>query len=139
MTIKNKKPKNGRPVAYENPLEMLYDAQRYFALCEKNKVLPEKAGLALSLGINRDTLLEYSKKEKFSGVIKKMNDNIESAWVKRLGSNSPVGAIFYLKNVFKESFKDRTETDLTSKGEKIIGINYIIPKKPNEAESGTNV
>jgi len=48
-----------------------------------------------------------------------------------LAGTTPTGAIFYLKNAFSADYRDRTETDLTSKGEKITGINYIRPNGDN--------
>jgi hypothetical protein len=64
------------------------------------------------LRISRDTYSEYRK--KFPDTIKAANDWIENAWVQRLSTTAPTGAIFYLKNAFKEDYRDRTETDVTS-------------------------
>ncbi|MCH8942846.1 MAG: hypothetical protein IIA48_10485, partial [Bacteroidetes bacterium] len=104
----------------------------YFTEGEEKKKLPTKGGLALHLGTTRETLGDYEGKgDEFSYAIKRAYGVIEEAWVQRLNASQQVaGTIFYLKNAFH--FRDRTETDVTSGGEKIIGINYVIPDKPND-------
>jgi hypothetical protein len=121
---------NGRPPKYESAEVLIAKAQEYFVLCGKSRDLPEKAGLCLALGISRETYSQY-KKDRFPDAIKAFELYIESSWVRRLGAQAATGAIFYLKNAFKEDYRDRTETDLTSKGEKITGINYIRPNGDN--------
>ena len=116
----------GRPPKYNSSEELIAKAQTYFAICEKSHELPEKAGLCLALGITRETYSQYRKGE-FSDAIKRLDLYIESNWARRLASSAATGAIFYLKNAFSADYRDRTETDLTSKGEKITGINYISP------------
>lgn len=101
----------GRHAKYESAEAINKVTDKYFALCKKEKEQPEKAGLCLALGISRDTYSEYRK--KYPDTIKAIDMYIESCWVKRLNAQAPTGAIFYLKNAFKEDFKDRTESDLT--------------------------
>jgi hypothetical protein len=81
--------------------------------------MPNKAGLCIWLNIHKDTYNEYKKKPTFSDALKGAEMWIENAWVQRLAGNAPTGAIFYLKNAFKEDYKDRSETDITSGGEKL--------------------
>jgi len=120
-TIKQKKGKQGegggRPPKYSDHNEIIIKANAFFALCDKNRQKPEKAGLCLALGISRDTYSEYKK--RFSDTIKGLELYIESCWVRRLDSQAATGAIFYLKNAFRDEYKDRQETDVTSGGEKI--------------------
>ena len=126
----------GRPPKYADEKILLDKILEYFAQCEEKKEMPNKAGLRLFLDISRDTYNEYKK--RFPDALKRAEAFIENAWVQRLGGNSPTGAIFYLKNAFFEDYRDRTETDLTSKGEKIAGINYIVPAKPNDRKKGAD-
>ena len=107
---------NGRPPKYKSAEEVFEAARDYFQACDAQlpPAMPNKAGLCLWLGISRDTYSEYRK--KFPDTIKKIDDAIEDAWVQRLRSNAPTGAIFYLKNAFKNDFKDRHVTDITSGG-----------------------
>lgn len=117
---------NGRPPKYKISKELIEKANEYFKLCDECFQLPEKAGLCIYLGISRDTYSEYRKKGKFPDAIKGMDHYIESCWVRRLAGNAATGAIFYLKNAFRDHFKDRQETDITSQGEQIM---VYIPKR----------
>jgi hypothetical protein len=87
--------------------------------------MPNKAGLCVFLNISRSTYNEYKK--KYPDALKGIEDYIENAWVQRLAGTTPTGAIFYLKNAFSNDYRDRTETDLTTKGEKVQGFQYIPP------------
>jgi hypothetical protein len=116
----------GRPPKYKTADDLIAIAHRYFDICDKNRQLPEKAGLCLYLGITRETYNQY-RKGNFSDAIKQFDLFIESNWVRRLSSNAPTGAIFYLKNAFSADYRDRTETDVTSGGEKVQGFQMIPP------------
>lgn len=78
-------------------------------------------GLAVHLDTSRETLIDYEKTEsrsQFSDAIKKAKQIIENYNEEGLHRQAQVtGIIFNLKNNFK--WVDRTETDLTTKGEKI--------------------
>ena len=102
---------------FKNEQELINVATIYFGLCDKNRQKPEKAGLCLALGINRSTYNDYKK--KYPNALKGIELYIESAWVRRLDGQAATGAIFYLKNAFREDYKDRTETDITSGGKPI--------------------
>lgn len=119
----------GRPPKFKNVEELIEKFDDYSSICDKNGVLPEKAGLCLFLGISRDTYSEYRKKPDYSDTIKGIDLYIESNWVRRLASSSPTGAIFYLKNAFKEEYRDRNETDITTNGKTlptpILNLNEI--------------
>jgi len=104
---------------YKTKKELEDKIKEYFDICVENEDTPEKAGLCLYLGICRDTYSRYRKDDKLTDAIKSADLKIESHWVRSLTKNNATGAIFYLKNAFKEHYKDRRETDLTSKGEKI--------------------
>lgn len=75
--------------------------------------MPTKGGMALCLDTCRDTLGEYEKKENYSDTIKRAYKTIENAWVQKLAGQSVAGIIFYLKNAFKENWKDRNEVHNT--------------------------
>ncbi|HEX9804234.1 MAG TPA: terminase small subunit [Candidatus Dojkabacteria bacterium] len=122
----------GRPIKYTiEELQTLIDS--YFVDCEKDKKIPNKAGMRIKLDIVRDTFNEWrhNQEKGFSDAIKKAEQRIEEAWVQRLNYNAATGAIFYLKNAFKDDYKDRTETDITSGGEPIAGFQYVKPKREN--------
>lgn len=83
----------------------------YIKMCDEKKQLPNKAGLRVCLNIDRSTYSDYKK--KFPTAIKDAENIIEDTWVTRLTTNAPTGAIFYLKNAFKEDYKDRHDSDIT--------------------------
>lgn len=128
-----KRLRSGAPGKYESAeaLDIAIDAYDLHCKTELNKkgkrvqrivpLMPNKAGLCLFLNISRETYSQYRK--RFPDAIKSADHWIEESWVQRLRSNAPTGAIFYLKNAFKETYKDRHQTDLTTKGEKIEPFN----------------
>ena len=118
-----------RPPKYESDEEFNKAVNAYFKMCEEKRLMPNKAGFCYALKISRDTYNEYKK--RFPDALKAIESYIEEAWVQRLAGTTPTGAIFYLKNAFSADYRDRTETDVTSKGEKITGINYIRPNGDN--------
>lgn len=85
-------------------------------------------GIAVALGCDRDTLLNYGKKEKFFGTIKRAkqmchNYAEESLYI---GKN-PTGAIFNLKNNY--GWKDKFEVDSKNKN---LNENHDISKERAE-------
>lgn len=111
------KNKGGRPPKFASQADIAAQILLYTMDCGENRQMPNKAGLCIWLHISRDTYNEYKK--KFPDAIKGAEAWIENAWVQRLAGNAPTGAIFYLKNAFKDEYKDRHETDITSGGEKL--------------------
>lgn len=81
------------------------------------KITPTKTNFRIFLDISRPVYNDYKK--RFPNTIKKVEDIIEDYWVQGLRGNNVAGTIFYLKNAFKEDYRDRYDTDLTTKGEKI--------------------
>lgn len=89
-----------------------------------HKVMTERvpytvSGLALALGTSRQTLVNYEERDRFFDTIKKaklrVEEQVEQSMLK---SNGVVaGVIFNAKNNF--DWKDKTETDITSGGEKL--------------------
>lgn len=113
----------GRPPLYSSEEELLNKILKYFAHCHDNgRIRPNKAGLRLYLDIGKDTYVEY--KTRFPDAMKKAEAYIEDAWVQRLDDMSPTGAIFYLKNAFKEDYKDRVAED-----ERQTVVNIFLPEQ----------
>lgn len=121
--MENKKPKHGRqgegggkPPKY-TATTLKPAIVDYFDNCKETHVIPSKAGVCFFLKIDKVTYSVYRK--KYPTTIKGCDLAIEMAWINRLNGNSPTGAIFYLKNAFKEDYKDKHETDITSGGLRI--------------------
>ena len=111
--------KIGRPLAFKSVKELEDKIQEYFEWCDNGfaKVVDKDtgeeklvskptpytmSGLAYALGVDRQTLLNYSKKADFFGTIKKAKTRIEQSVEERLlGSTGVVaGQIFALKQNF---------------------------------------
>lgn len=106
----------GRHAKYTTENELKKTITAYFVKATKDKQAPNKAGLCVHLHIHRDTYSEYRK--KYPDTIKTADAIIENWWVNRLSSNAPTGAIFYLKNAFRESFRDRYDNEVSVRAQK---------------------
>lgn len=109
----------GRKPIYETPEDLLAKIQEYFTKSYKRgKFTPTISGMTFYLGFeSRSSLDDYSKRdEAFSYIIHHAKRFIESCYENQLYTNASAGAVFALKNM---GWKDRTETDITSGGEKL--------------------
>ena len=129
MNQKNTKKvnKGGRPTKYnaQKPQEV-FD---YIQWCEPNDELPTIEGLGWYLKVDSDTIGNWGKKHpKFLGAIKKLKEKQASMLQSGItrGKYNATGGIFLLKN--NHGFKDKHDVDVTSDGERIEGIQYIVPE-----------
>ncbi len=134
--------KKGRPTKYNK--EMFEKAEEYIKECvdklervvesnneltgrtrfiQKFKVkLPKAEGLALYLGVSRDTLYEWAKQyPDFSDILEKVNQ-IQADRVINEALAGNYNATIAKLLLGKHGYKESSETDVTSKGEKIIVI-----------------
>lgn len=95
------------------------------------------ASLAVYLDCSPDTLENYENnkdgryKKSFSDLIKKAKEKIFAYKNEFLYSGkNPTGAIFDLKANY--GWKDKQEIDLTTKGKRITGFNYVKPAGRNK-------
>lgn len=98
----------GRPKKYTEADEMQQKIDLYFKLCDKHNKPYTLSGMALMLGMDRKSLLNYSKDDNFFPTIKKAKAKVEQQLEEnlyRLGNNS--GVIFNLKNNF--GWEDKQE------------------------------
>lgn len=117
----------GRPMKFKTRLELIAAIQEYFDYCDNrvrsmfvkdlgdNVSIADPApytmsGLARFLGVDRDTLLRYSKKDEFYGTIvaakAKIEEDVETRLMEGKASS---GAVFSLKNNF--GWVDKSEVD----------------------------
>lgn len=103
----------GRPKCFESPEDMVEGIEDYFkgltttVVDENGNVLgsrwigrPTFGGLAVSLGVSRRTLFEYSKSDEFLPLIKNAKDIIHAFNEQMLADGrNPVGAINTLVNL----------------------------------------
>jgi hypothetical protein len=143
----------GRPLKFKTVEELEKAIQAYFDEVAKdfqkdsNGIIHQApltiTGLALALDTTRQTLMDYQERDEFTDTVKRAKTVIENYAEKRLFGNNATGAIFALKNF---GWKDKTEQDITSKGEAIKDATTIllgkVPQKDledalREAESST--
>jgi len=104
----------GRPPKFKTPEEMQQAVDAYFAQCLADGDVATVTGLAFSLNLTRQGLIEYSEKLAFSDTVKRAKLRVEMAIEQRLlTGGSPAGAIFNLKNNF--GWKDKSEQEITGK------------------------
>src|SRR3989338_768070 len=107
--------KVGRPLKFKTSEALERAISEYFDGCEKSGKPLTMSGLAVGLGVNRQTLLNYSKDEEFFGTIKRAKALCERYAEEFLFSGKHVaGAIFNLKNNY--SWKDKNEADVSITG-----------------------
>ena len=99
---------NTNALKYKDEKELQKDIDKYFQDCDANGKPYTMTGLALALGIDRTTLINYGKRELFSTLVKTAKSRVEQQLEEslyRLGNNS--GVIFNLKNNY--GWKDTVE------------------------------
>ena len=129
--------KVGRPKIFNDVKEVEEKINAYFNYCEEKEKPYTMSGLAYYLGIDRKTLLNYSKNEEYFHTIKKARDKVQmqlEECLYRLGNNS--GVIFNLKNNF--DWKDKIEhssSEVENINKNISNIaNLLNNPKPNRNE-----
>lgn len=99
----------GRPPKFKTKEEMQEKIDKYFEECKKERRPITFTGLAYSIGLSRQGLLEYKAKDEFSDTIKKARDFVEMTLEERLIGTSGIatGIIFNLKNNY--DWKDKQD------------------------------
>ena len=124
----------GRPLRYNKKEEIQTIFEKYLETCIEKKQILTKAGFLYHLDMSRESYREYKEKEEFVDTLKRIEFLIENAWLQRLTESGATGAIFYLKNAFKEEYKDRNETDITSGGKPLPLFDNVSKKEPLVSE-----
>lgn len=117
-----------KPGKYENAKQMQKIIDKYFEECEESGEVPTITGLAYTLDLDRQGVLDYqncletgklkslddSVKAEISDTIKRAKKYVESCYEKALFTNGKtIGAIFTLKNNYK--WQDKQEIETTNK------------------------
>lgn len=106
-----------RPPIFDSPEDFTRIAEEYFDKREAEDKPFTVNGLALALGMTRETLLRYGEKPEFSDAVKAVRARLEDHWESRLAGGNAAGTIFWLKN---QGWSDKTEQVLS--GEVGIGV-----------------
>lgn len=103
----------GRPLIWDSPEKLQEMVDKYFESTDRWTL----SGLAVFLGIDRQTLYNYKDRDQFFDIIKNARDRVESIYEERaIYEANPTGVIFALKNM---GWTDRMANDITTGGEKI--------------------
>ena len=103
----------GRPRKYSEPHLLESKCIEYFDYCVTGKQIITITGLCLFLGVHRDTLNGWRKEtNEYSDIIKRAIDCVLIAYETKLDTFTFGGAIFALKNIDKENWKDKTEQEV---------------------------
>lgn len=147
-----------RPPKYRTAEDMQCDIDLYFAACnaredqnpdyfdtlegaQKDKSIrvrdtyPSICGLAGFLGMSRQALLDYEKKDEFLDTVKAAKQRVEAVLEQRLYFQSPTGAIFNLKNNFgwkdqqdiNNRYVDKSGNDLSERDKELLEKHNIKP------------
>ena len=141
---------------FETPVD-IYDKKGNLKLSKVAFVpnnLPTFAGFAVQIGVSVDTLNEWQtarypedyKDKKLIGKLKhpefsEATRRAKACQEKILVTNALRNnynssfAIFFTKNCL--GWKDKTETDITSGGEKVTAFNYIVPEDGSKHNPST--
>lgn len=102
----------GRPLKFKTVEELQSKINTYFGQTPKEEWTI--TGLALALDTYRQTLINYEERDEYLDTIKKAKQMVEHSYEIDLKKSGRTGTIFALKNF---DWKDKNETDLTTKGE----------------------
>lgn len=123
-----------RPPIFETADQFTEVAEKYFSEREAKDKPFTVNGLALALGMTRETLLRYAEKQGFSDAVKAVRARLEDHWESRLAGPNAAGTIFWLKN---QGWSDRTEQQISGPNggpvEQVHRIERVIvdPANPN--------
>lgn len=108
----------GKPLAFPTVESLQTAIDAYFKQCDDSMLegATERykpytmSGLAVALGVDRNTILNYGKKDEYFRTVKEARARIEGFAEEKLYSSNVAGVIFNLKNNF--GWKDKTEQEL---------------------------
>lgn len=111
----------GRPRIVKTPEDLQNKVDEYFKLIDESGKPPTASGLARFCGfLSRQSIYDYAElSEEFSYTVKEALLRIEEFAESRLYSQSPTGAIFWLKN---KGWKDRSEIEHSGDPEKPVTV-----------------
>lgn len=92
-------------------------------------------GLALAIGTNRTTLVNYEAKDEFIDTIKEAKNKVEAYWENLLVEGNATGTIFNLKNNY--GWKDKTEQELSNPDGSLNPMNALTVEELRKLANGS--
>ena len=114
MTTAKNFNKVGRPLAFSSVAELEEQIEKYYIRCQEKEKPLTMSGLALWIGISRQTLINYSYKDEYFGTISIARDMVQADMEERAlgGDSNATMSIFSLKNNF--GWVDKQEVTATN-------------------------
>lgn len=127
----------GRPVEYNE--EKLALARIYLegGWKEQGDVVPQIAGLALAMGVHRDTCYEWAShadKEDFSDIFTRVQGLQERGLINK-GLSGDFNPAITKMLLSKHGYSDKLDTDHTSGGEKIRSFSEMYAHQPKNEDA----
>lgn len=121
-----------RPKLYSSVEDMQKIIDEYFIMCDEKEKPYTMSGLAYALDMDRKSLLNYSKDEKFFPTIKKAREKVEQQLEENalIGKANSTFTIFNLKNNF--NWKDAVEVNNKNEISKLDQLLEEIKKDANK-------
>lgn len=123
-----------RPKLYTSVEDMQKIIDEYFMICDEKEKPYTMSGLAYALDMDRKSLLNYSKDEKFFPTIKKAREKVEQQLEENalMGKANATFTIFNLKNNY--GWVDKQEIENKSQG-KVTIINSLPKDDKDESDN----
>lgn len=124
---------NTNALKYKTEEELAKGIEAYFNMCDEKEKPYTISGLALSLGIDRATLVRYGDRDLFATQIKNAKQRVQAQLEENAltGKGNPTFTIFNLKNNY--GWVDKQEID-----NKTTNRVTIINSLPRDDEDGHN-
>ena len=109
---------NTNALKYKTEEQLKKGIDSYFKDCDKRKAPYTMSGLALALGVDRITLINYGKRDLFFTLIKDAKDKVQKQLEENALSNksNATFTIFNLKNNYGWTDEQKVETKIQSNG-----------------------
>lgn len=122
---------NTNALKYKTEKELKKGIDKYFKECDEKEKPYTMSGLALSLGIDRTTLIRYGDKDLFTTLIKEAKQKVECQLEENalMGKSNSTFTIFNLKNNY--GWKDVVEVNNKNEISKLDQLLEEIKKDAN--------
>ena len=122
-----------RPKLYSSVEDMKKIIDKYFEMCDEKEKPYTMSGLAYALDMDRRSLLNYSKDEKFFPTIKKAREKVEQQLEENalMGKANSTFTIFNLKNNYgwRDTVEVKNDSELSKLDELLGEIKDVATKR----------